>query len=123
MASEEPKKRGKGRPPVEIPDSKIDVIFNLAQVGCTLDMIAHQLEICPKTLDRMIERDQRIKDAVNRGRTSGNLKVLQTGFQMASNGKNPWMTSFWMRCKLGWKEPRDENPADEQKTFEMNYKK
>ena len=120
--SEAPK-RVKGRPAIELTDGQIETLQHLAAVGCTLDMIARRLRIAPCTLDRLVERDERVKEAIDIGRADGGAKVLQTAYGMATDGKNPWMTSFWLKCKLGWKEPKDDGDDKEPKKFEMNYKK
>jgi hypothetical protein len=35
-----------------------------------------------------------------------NAKVAQTMFSMASSGQHPGMTAMWLKCRMGWKEPR-----------------
>ena len=38
------------------------------------------------------------------GATKANSAVAQTAYQMATSGKCPAATMFWLKCRAGWKE-------------------
>ena len=42
-----------------------------------------------------------------RGTTEANVKVAQSLFQMATQGKNVAAAIFWMKARAGWREKHD----------------
>lgn len=117
-------KPGAGRPPgrvLKITDEQLKLIGQLAGVGCNYDQISHILGIHPTTFDRMVAEDAKIYGAIEKGRASAGGKVLGSAYQMATSGKHPWMTAFWLKCKLGWKEDKSEVEGGSRE-FKLNYK-
>ena len=49
-----------------------------------------------------------------------NLKVAQSLFQMATNGKNVAAAIFWMKARAGWREKNDEASALERHLDQMS---
>src|SRR6266852_3635705 len=54
--------------------------------------------IDPKTLRKYFRHE------LNVGATKDNSAVAQTAYQMATSGKYPAATMFWLKCRAGWKE-------------------
>lgn len=80
----------------------------LAGIGCNLNQIANIMGVSPPTLDRMIERDPSIAEAISRGRDDASGKIMQTAYQMAASGKIPAMTIFWLKTRQRWAEARED---------------
>lgn len=128
MSEEEVKpKRKAGRPKgagaIVLTEEQKSSLSDMAKVGCNLDQIAGILRISPKTLDRMIENDPSISDAISSGRANGINKVAATAYQMAVSGKVPAMTMFFLKTRARWAEARDIDPEPEQadNIFQLNY--
>jgi hypothetical protein len=54
--------------------------------------------IDPKTLRKHFRHELDV------GATKANAVVGQTGYQMATSGRHPAVTIFWMKCRMHWKE-------------------
>jgi DNA-binding CsgD family transcriptional regulator len=110
---------------ITLTKEQIDTAAKLAGIGCTLEQIAYIIGVSPATLDRLKKRDEALADALDKGRSLASSEVLKTAFKMATSGKHPWMTGFWLKCKLGWKEPKHEEmqAPEENKTLTLNYQK
>ena len=54
--------------------------------------------IDPKTLRKYFRHQLDV------GATKANSAVAQTAYQMATSGKYPASTMFWLKCRAGWKE-------------------
>jgi hypothetical protein len=54
--------------------------------------------IDPKTLRKYFRHQLDV------GATKANSAVAQTAYQMATSGKWPAATMFWLKCRAGWKE-------------------
>jgi hypothetical protein len=54
--------------------------------------------IDPKTLRKYFRRELDV------GATKANSAVAQTLFKMATSGKHPGASMFWLKCRAGWKE-------------------
>lgn len=104
---------------------EMEKLPGLAGIGCNLDQIAHILGIAPATLDRIMQRDPKVKEAIEKGRADAGAKVKATAFQQAVSGKNPAMTMFWLKCREKWKEVHPEEAEEETNLndFSLNYKK
>lgn len=104
---------------------ELEKLPGLAGIGCNLDQIAHILGIAPVTLDRIMMRDPKVKEAIEKGRADAGAKVKATAFQQAVSGKNPAMTMFWLKCREKWKENHPEvlEESEGANEFSLNYKK
>jgi hypothetical protein len=96
------------RPEIELTSEQIKLVAQLSGIGMSHTMIADFLEISRSTFDRMLGRDERVKEATLMGKAKASSKVMKTAFEMASNGRCPSMTMFWLRCQLRWSEPKEE---------------
>src|SRR5437660_542087 len=69
----------------------------LAALGVPHDHIAHRVGLrSPKTLRRHFRKE------LDDGAAEANAKVAQTLYHMATSGKYPWATTFWLRARAGW---------------------
>ena len=73
----------------------------MAGFGVPQDDIATHLDIDPKTLRKHFRQE------LDRGTTEANVKVAQSLFQMATQGKNVAAAIFWMKARAGWREKHD----------------
>lgn len=97
----------------------------LAGIGCNLNQIANIMGVSPPTLDRMIERDASIAEAISKGRDDASGRIMKTAYEMAASGKIPAMTIFWLKTRQRWAEARDENVTDSEgkdNEFQLSYK-
>ena len=124
QGTDKPKPKKKhGRPRWEPNEYERAQIEGWVRVGCTYKMIAEQLMIDEATFVRALNRDPDLFACVRKAQADGGNKVLQTGYTMATSGKNPFMTTFWLKCKLGWKEPKEDANDELEKEFKLSYSK
>jgi hypothetical protein len=73
----------------------------MSAYGISEDEVARAMGdhgIDPKTLRKHFRHELDI------GATKANSAVAQTAYQMATSGKCPAATMFWLKCRAGWKE-------------------
>src|ERR1700676_5048790 len=73
----------------------------MSAYGISEDEVARTMGdhgIDPKTLRKHFRHELDI------GATKANSAVAQTAYQMATSGKCPAATMFWLKCRAGWKE-------------------
>jgi hypothetical protein len=97
-------------------------------IGLPQKHIAALFDMAEATFERILNRDPLAKEALSKGTAKAMGKVLNTAFDMATSGKQPAMTMFYLKCRLRWSEPRaiaDDDGAEDSKDncFLMNYKK
>lgn len=114
-------KKKQGRPKLNLSDDQIKLAAKLAGIGCNLDQIAHILDVSDATLDRRIKEDKKVSDAIEKGRSFAASKVMNAAYNMAISEKNPFMTTFWLKCQLGWREPKEDS-SEEERAWTLNYK-
>jgi hypothetical protein len=75
-------------------------VRSMSAFGLRQEDIANCIGIrSPKTLRR------HFREELDRSGIEANARVAQTAFQMATSGKHPLMTMFWLRVRGGWREP------------------
>ena len=84
------------RPAKKLSKQELDEIEALAGLGLTQQQIADVKEICIDTL-----RKYAIK-AYHKGKSKAVARVAKTCFEMASSGKQPVMTMFYLKTQAGW---------------------
>lgn len=84
------------RPPKHLSRQDHDEIEMLAGIGLTQQQIADVKGICVETLVKYGE------DALKRGKSKGIGKVARKCFEMATSGKHPAMTMFYLKTQGGW---------------------
>ncbi len=70
--------------------------------GVSQEAIAEHLSVDPKTLRKYF------REEIDRGTTEANVKVAQSLFQMATQGRNVAAAIFWMKARGGWREKHDD---------------
>ena len=76
----------------------------LAAVGLTIEQMGHYFGTRPRQFQRYLEKNSRLKDAIEKGRANAVIQVGKAAFQMAVSGKFPVMTMFYLKCRAHWKE-------------------
>lgn len=117
--------RPKGSGAIVLTDEQVETAGKLAGIGCNLDQIAHIIGIHPATLDKIVERDERVSSAISKKRGEASAGVMSTAYKMAASGKCPALTIFWLKTRLRWSEPRaseDLTEDEKEKEFKLNYK-
>ncbi len=88
----------------EFDEKQIETVQFLAGIGLTVKKIAAYFQMSKSTFERRCSIQPGIYDALEKGRAQAGAKVMKTAFDMATSGKHPIMTMFWLKCREGWKE-------------------
>ena len=70
----------------------------------TEEKIAHALDISVSTFQIAEKKDDALRQCLLKGRALASSQVLKTAFSMATSGKCPAMTIFWLKCREGFKD-------------------
>ena len=74
-------------------------VKSLSAYGIKPEDIATELGLrSPKTLRKHFGKE------IKRGAIQANTRVGQTLYQMATSGKHPAATIFWLKVRAGWRE-------------------
>ncbi len=93
--------------PVKTPftTQELELIEQLAGYGLKVEQIAHVLKLPKRTFDvRLSYTDKGRACSLEKGRARAAAKVTQTLYQMATSGKQPASTFFWLKTRLGWRD-------------------
>lgn len=93
-----------GRQRKELTDKEVNQVATMAGYGMPMDQIAAVMEMSEKTLERRQKDDERVAEAIHKGRARASAKVRQTAYELATSGKCYQMTMFWLKCREGWKD-------------------
>lgn len=74
-----------------------------AKGGLNQGQIATKLGISESTLGRILKRDPAILTAYKTAALIPDEQVIGAGFKMATSGKSPMMTMFWLTSRCGFK--------------------
>lgn len=77
---------------------------DFASAGLIVEQMASLLGYSKKTLERFMQDDPSLHDALEKGRVKPVLKVAQTAYAMAVSGEVPAMTMFYLKTRGKWKE-------------------
>jgi len=91
----------------DLTKTQITEAKTLAAIGFTLDQIAEYLSISTSTLDRRINDQEGLRDALREGRTKSAAKVYNAAYEMATSKKQPAFTQFYLRTRYKWQEKRE----------------
>lgn len=95
--------------------AELKQIETLAGYGMSIKMIAPLLSCSSATLERnYADKESLVYDAFIKGRSKAQTNVTQTAYKMATNGKQPGMTQFWLKRNAGW---RDDDPVKQEGDF------
>lgn len=90
----------------------------MAGLRLTLEQMGRILNVSKSTMDRRVKEQPELQEAIERGRAQASAKVRQMAYKMATSGKHPVMTIFWLKCQEGFRE-RDEE--DRQVKIVLGY--
>lgn len=94
----EPRKRD-----FAVTEHVLQEVEKLAGFGLTSEKIGFFYGLTDVYWAKLCRKNKELKDAMERGRAKAETIVSQTAFQMATSGKHPTMTMFWLRTRAGWK--------------------
>lgn len=75
-------------------------------LGLSVEQIANIKGVTRETIHHRHQQD------IDRGRPMAIAKVAETAYKLATNGKCPAMTMFWLKTQAGWKEARPDLKFD-----------
>jgi AcrR family transcriptional regulator len=90
--------KSKGRPAYEPTQRDREQVEALAGYGLRADQIADTIGVARSTLFK------HFADEIKRGGAVASGRVHQTAYQMATSGRHPASTMFWLKCRAGWRE-------------------
>ena len=94
-----------GRRKYEPTDKDLRIVESMAGCGMPQASIARALGIDAKTLRKHFRRE------LDSSADKADAQVASTLFKLAISGRCPAASMFWMKCRAGWKEQRDFQPA------------
>lgn len=77
---------------------EIGRIEKLAGKGLSIARIAGAISVSKSTLDRRIRENDKVRLAIEKGRSNSLEAVASTAYRMAISGKYPAMTIHWLKC-------------------------
>jgi hypothetical protein len=93
----------------------------LAAAGVNNDQIAAFFEVAPKTWDRILARDKRVRDAVKKARAGAVAAMGATLFQRGIRGSDT-AAIFYLKTQGLWREKHPDSGApDARKAIKLNY--
>jgi hypothetical protein len=90
-----------GRPPYVPTDKDRKAVEVMCAYGITQKDISVALGIAPMTLQKYFA------DELATAYIKANAKVAETAYAMATSGKCPAATFFWLKCRAHWRETTD----------------
>ena len=83
-------------------------VKKLSGLGLSYKQMAWYFGAEPQQWLDFISDNPRVKRWILKGRSQAIAHVTNSAFNMATSGKFPQMTAFWLKCKAGWSEtPND----------------
>jgi hypothetical protein len=112
MPKKSTKKRGPGRPIEHVPTPQLlDKIEALAQLGCPRGELAWLVDIPRRSFTRM-QHDERVSDAIARGKAKRRLLLRQAQWDTAVVDRHPTMQIWLGTQDLGQREPQQRVQQD-----------
>jgi hypothetical protein len=93
-----------GHNKIEFDERDIEQIERMAGLGMPMKHMAAVLGCSKDTMERRVKDTPEIAAAIEKGRGNAAEIVYKTAFDMASGGRVPAMTMFWLKCQEGWRE-------------------
>lgn len=104
ISKEKKNKKMGGQNRVNLTDDQVRQVGEMAKLGLRMEDIAKVLGVGEATIKRIAARDSRVTDTLKKAREDLDRQVMDTAFKMATDGKSPAMTIFWLKARVGWKE-------------------
>lgn len=92
-------------------EKEIAQIETMSGLGMPVPQIAAVLGSSKASFERRQGDQPEINEALLKGRARASAQVRKTAFAMATSGKHPALTIFWLKCREGWKECMDDANA------------
>ena len=89
---------------LDLSPDEVKRIETMAGLGLNVSQMAAVLNMSKKTFERRMHDTEGASDALEKGRASAALNVTKTAYSLATSGKVPAMTMFWLKCRERWKE-------------------
>jgi hypothetical protein len=107
-----------GRPSLKLDSEQIKQVEIMAGLGLKMDDISLVMGFSRRSLYHLCDRDERIMEAIKRGKAKAYSKVAKTAYELATSGKHLAMTMFWLKCQQRWREVHpDDNSNSNEVTF------
>lgn len=91
------------RPRFQVTNDKRQTVRVLAGYGLKQEEIVHMIGIrSPKTLRKYFQNE------LESGTAEASAQVAQTLYKMATSGKHPAATMFWLKTRARWREKSHE---------------
>ncbi len=94
---------------------EIAMIKRYAGLGATLNQISYLVDEETRTLTNQMEYNPEVREAIENGRAKAAIRVMETAYDMATNGDYPAMTTFWLKTRCNWREAKEPLPDDADK--------
>lgn len=91
-------------PRKDLSTSEIDQIKTMAGLGLKVNQMAAILGMSKATFERRMNDTPGASEALEKGRAQAAAHVTRTAYELATTGRHPVMTMFWLKCRQGWKE-------------------
>lgn len=98
-----------GTQQIFLTDKDYEQIETMSGLGLPMTQISLILGINKRTLDRRVHDDERLEECLERGRAKATLKLFKTAYEMATSGKLPAMTIFYLKTQHRWSEETTQN--------------
>ena len=88
-------------------EKELGQLETMAGYGLKVEQMAAIFNMSKKTFERRMaenDGDNPLNDAVLKGRSKAGNNVLKTLYSMATSGKQPTATIFWVKCRQNWSE-------------------
>lgn len=76
----------------------------MAGMGLPQKYLAVMCDMAESTFEKMRKEDERVNQALKKGEQEALGAVITTAWEMASSGKQPAMTMFYLKCRGRWRE-------------------
>lgn len=88
---------------------EIDQVRKMAGMGMNISQMGAVLGVSKSTMERRQNDQPELAEAIEKGRAEASLAVRSSAFKMATSGKSPAMTIFWLKVRDQWREAGVEN--------------
>lgn len=91
------------RKPLWAPDEKQrELIKGFGAIGLNYKQMSTLLKVSEDTLKRAFKKDPSLRQLLEEGKDSASASVRNSAYKMATSGKSPGMTIFWLKTREGW---------------------